>query len=378
MSARGSVKRDASGQWAYVFDRATPDGRRRQVRRRGFATRREATADMAKEAAKDTLGLYVDPAKITVGEYLTSRWLPSLAATVRPTTADTYRRLAAVHIIPALGALPVQKLDRATVSTWLGGLVAKGLSAKSIRNIHGVLAKALNDAVDLELVARNAAARPKGLPPARRPAPRAWTAEELRKFLGHTAADRLHPLWRLLATTGCRRGEALGLRWSDVDLDAGIITITRQRTIAGGRVVEGAPKTASGARTVSLDDGTVKVLRAWRSTQSAERLMMGAGWVDTGLVFTHPTGGGLWPQTVTAKLRTVAGELGLAPIGIHGLRHSAATNLIGAGVNPRVVQQRLGHAHVSVTLGLYTHVMPAHDRQAADLLATAIDSVTSL
>jgi integrase len=102
---------------------------------------------------------------------------------------------------------------------------------------------------------------------------------------------------------------------------------------------------------------------------------MGSGWPNNDLVFTHADGTGLWPQTITAHFRTIAGNLGLPTIGVHGLRHSAATFLIASGINPRVVQQRLGHAHVSVTLGLYTHVLPAHDRAAADTLAAAIDAV---
>jgi len=228
-------------------------------------------------------------------------------------------------------------------------------------------------------VSRNAAARPKGLPPARRPAPRAWSPDQLRTFLHGAAGDRLFPLWRLIAVTGCRRGEVLGLRWSEVDLEGGLITIMRQRAIAGGSVVEGAPKTNAGARTVALDEKTIAVLRSWRRLQSEERLFIGAGWLDTQLVFTHPDGSGLWPQMVTARFRAQAEALDLPLIGLHGLRHTAASAMIAAGVNPGVVQQRLGHAHVSVTLGLYTHVLPGHDEDAVALLARTIDesSVTN-
>jgi integrase len=172
-------------------------------------------------------------------------------------------------------------------------------------------------------------------------------------------------LWRLLATTGCRRGEAVGLRWADMNLDAGTVTITDQRTMAGGRVVEGSPKTQAGARTVALDPGTVVALKAWRAQQSAERLAMGRGRPDNGLVFTHTVGGGLWPQMVTSRFKSIAIDLELPLIGVHGLRHSAATWMIDAGVSPKLVQQRLGHADVSVTLWLYSHVMPGRDADAA-------------
>jgi integrase len=195
----------------------------------------------------------------------------------------------------------------------------------------------------------------------------------LQRFLDASASERLGPLWRFIASTGCRRGETLGLMWDDVDLDAGTATITRQRAIAGGTVVESAPKTKAGARAVALDAGTVVARRAWRATQNSERLAMGVGWPAANVVFTHPDGTGLWPQMVTARFRRLAGDLGLPAIGVHGLRHSAATWMIAAGVNPRVVQQRLGHAHVAVTLALYTHVLPGHDREAADALGRALD-----
>ena len=145
-----------------------------------------------------------------------------------------------------------------------------------------------------------------------------------------------------------------------------------QRIVAGETVIEGPPKTRSGARTVALDPETVTVLRSWRRVQAADRLLMGAGWSPTGLVFTNPDGGGLWPPRVTAEFRRVSGDLGLPLIGVHVLRHTAATWTIGAGVNLRVVQQRLGHTDVSVTLGLYTHVLPGQNRDAVAALGAAL------
>jgi integrase len=196
-------------------------------------------------------------------------------------------------------------------------MLARQMSPKSVRNVHGVLAKALTDAVDLQLVARNVASKT-ALPSVEHGAPRAWSASQLGAFLEHVAGDRLYPLWRLIAMTGCRRGEALGLRWADVDFDDATSTVTHQRTIAGSHVVEGAPKTKAGARKVALDAGTVAALKAWRAHQSSERLVMGGGWPDTGLVFTNPDGVGLWPQRVTARFRTIADELELPLIGVHG------------------------------------------------------------
>lgn len=373
MSREGSVRRDGPRRWLFVID-VTPPGaaKRKQVFRRGFKTKNEALAALEKLRSALRTGGYVEPSKLTVEAFIVDQWLPSLPARVRPTTADTYARLARTHIIPSLGDVLLQQLERAQVARWVAGLSAKGLSAKSVRNVFGVLSAALVSAHELELVPRNVAARLKSLPTAAPRAPRAWTAEQLGGFLDIAARDEFAALWRFVATTGCRRGEALGLRWADVDLEASTATIASQRTIAGGRVVEGAPKTRSGARTVALDVETLDGLRATKAEQNAGRLLMGAGWPRHDLVFTHRDGTPLWPQMVTARFRALAERAELPTIGLHGLRHSAATWMISSGVNPRVVQQRLGHANVSITLALYTHVLPGHDRAAADAFAQAL------
>ncbi len=373
---RGSVKRSGAG-WTFVFDVATIDGKRRQVRRRGFATRKAAEQALAEEMAKARGGELVTPTRLTLGQYLTNTWLPMVERSVRPTTFDSYRRAVSKHIIgtdvaPGIGGALLKGLDRATVVRFLGVLADRGLAPKTIRNVHAILSKALGDAQALNLVSRNVAHGVE-LPslPARQS--RAWSAEQLRVFLAHVSDDRWAPMWRVLATTGMRRGEVLGLRWGDVDLARAVVTITNQRTIAGGAVVEGEPKSSSGRRSISIDAATVTALRSWRRTQAAERLQMGAGWHPGDYVFTWPTGEPLWPQSVTAWFRDHARALELPNIGVHGLRHSAATWMIGSGVSPKVVTQRLGHAHVSITLQLYAHVLPAHDQAAADAFAAALD-----
>jgi len=312
-----------------------------------------------------------------VGRYLTETWLPAIVTRVRPTTGDMYRRIIAKHVVPALGAVRIQVLDTATVSAFVSSLLKKGLSPKTVRNVHAVVSKALADAVDAGVVQRNAASAVK-LPQVLKRAPRAWSAEQLGCFLDEVASDRHAALWRFLALTGCRRGEALGLRWTDVDLKAGTATLTNQRTIAGGSIVEGAPKTTSGARTLAIDAATVESLRALRAVQSSERLLLGASWPKDDLVFAHPDGNGLWPQTVTSRFKEIAARLELPLIGVHGLRHTAATWMISQGVSPKVVAERLGHSNVSITLGLYTHVMPAHDRGAAEAFAGALTNAPAL
>jgi integrase len=274
-----SVKKDTKrGTWYFIVDVPGPNGRRQQHRRRGFKTKKTAAAAQTELLASIRRGEYVSPSKATVATYLESTWLPAVARKVRPTTADGYRRAVAKHIAPHIGGVELQLLDEARVACWLGELTDAGLSPKSVRNVHGVLSAALEYArMPLRLVNRNVA-RGAELPALPQRKSRAWTAEQIGRFLAHVESDRWAPLWRLIATTGMRRGEALGLRWSDVDLERGVITITNQRTIAGGRMVEGVPKSDAGRRSVTVDAGTLAALRGWRRQQAHERLLVGAGW----------------------------------------------------------------------------------------------------
>jgi len=373
----GSVNQCTNGTWQFVADLGGDPltGKRRQVRRRGFKTKKEASAALHEFAVEARQGLAIPSSGVTVSRYLIDTWLPSISTRVRATTADSYKRLVMAHIVTAFGEAKLQSLDEPTIEQWVVQLSQRGLSPKSVRNIHAVLSKSLADAMRLRLVSRNVATRAL-LPKATRPAPRAWTADQLRTFLAHVADDRWAAMWRLLATTGMRRGEVLGVRWQDIDLASGTLTVRQQRTIAGGSVIEGPPKTSSGSRTIALDTGTVASLKAWRKVQNAERLAMGAGWQDTGgLVYTWPDGGAPWPQAVTAWFKTYCETLDLPAVGVHGLRHTAATWLIASGESPKLVAQRLGHAHVNVTLQLYSHVMPSHDRSAAEALAFALDRI---
>jgi integrase len=201
---------------------------------------------------------------------------------------------------------------------------------------------------------------------------RHWDADQAARFLGATTGDRLHPLWALLLDTGCRRDEVCALRWTgDVDLDAGLVTIRANRVHAGRRVVEGTTKTDR-VRSVDLDPRTVQVLRGWRKAQTAERLAAGPGSVDSGYVFTNEIGEPIRPDSLTYAFAKATRAAGVPDIGVHGLRHTAATLLLAAGIQPHVVQERLGHADIAITLGLYSHALPKQRADAARLLGDAI------
>jgi integrase len=171
-----------------------------------------------------------------------------------------------------------------------------------------------------------------------------WTADQVRAFLDHTAEHRLHAAFVLLATTGMRRGECLSLRWSDVDMNAGRVSISQTVIMVHHDVQVGARKTARERRTVALDPETVAALREHRKRQAAERLLMGAGFTDHGLVFCRPDGGPLHPERFSRTFSRETAKIGLPAIRLHDLRHTWATLALSAGEHPKVVQERLGHA----------------------------------
>ncbi|MEO8696043.1 MAG: site-specific integrase [Acidimicrobiales bacterium] len=201
-----------------------------------------------------------------------------------------------------------------------------------------------------------------------------WTADALRDFLERTSksGDRYHALWVLLATTGMRRGEALGLRWRDLELETGTAAVVQTVIVVAHRVQFGAPKTARGTRVVDLDSGTIAVLRAHRIRQLEERILLGAGWRDHDLVFCKVDGEPLHPERVSREFLRRIERWSLPPLTLHGLRHTWATLALKAGVHPKVVQERLGHATIGITLGVYSHVTAGMQRDAANTVAALL------
>jgi integrase len=386
----GTVKQDkARGSWYFVVDVPAPDGSRRQMRRRGFETKKAAAGALAALVTDMTRGTFVRPTKTDVRTFLVDDWLPAKRVTLKPSTAACYEQMLTSYVLPRLGGVELAKVDGGTLNALYADLLAHGrtgasgrsggLSPKTVRNVHGILHRAFADAVRWKRLAVNpcdSADRPRWAEPEMQ----AWTAEQLRAFLAHVATDRHAGPWHLLVTTGMRRGELLGLRWSDVDLAAARLTIRHTLTMVGDRPEPGTPKTRAGGRTIALDAATTAALKAWKAVQAAERLAMGAGWQDAdGLVVTDPDGTPVHPQVFSRRFKTHAERAGLPVIRLHDTRHSYATAALAAGVPVKVLSQRLGHADVGVTLKIYAHVMPGDDEAAANTVAAAIlgNSVTT-
>lgn len=357
---------------------ALADGQqRRQEWKSGFRTKQEAQRALNEVLTRLAQGTYVEPSRRTLAGYMTDEWLPAVAARVRPTTQENYRILVQHYVLPTLGATRLQDLSPAALNGLYGSLLASGgrdgagLAPKTVRNVHVLIHGALSDAVRWGKVMRNVAdlADPPRLP---RREMKVWSAEEMRRFLKSVADDRLYACWLLASTTGMRRGELLGLRWSDVDLRAGRVSIVQTATLVGHRVQFSEPKTARSRRSLALDSATMEALREHRKHQLAERLAWGSAYRESGRVFTREDGSPIHPELLADWFVSHAKRAGLPRIRLHDLRHSYATAGLAAGIPAKVVSERLGHASVGITLDTYSHVLPSMDEEAAGRVAALI------
>jgi integrase len=368
---RGTViKRGAT--YSIVLDLGRgPDGRRVRKWHSGFRTKKDAEQARVELLAKVDQGAYVEPAKLTVAAFLREQWLPGLRSQVRPGTWAEHRSKVEVHLSPAIGGLQLQRLGPGHLNAVYADLLERGLSARTVLHVHATIRRALADATRWGLVPRNVALLASPPRPGRTEL-QVWTAADLRSFLAFVEDDRLYALWLLAASTGMRRGEVLGLQWPDVDLGRARVAVRRSLVTVGHQVVVSEPKTAKGRRSVALDPTTVAAIKAWGKRQTAARLAWGPAWTDSGLVFTREDGRPLHPREVTRAFtrHVLAAELPM--IRLHDLRHTHATLALAAGVHPKIVQERLGHANIAITLDTYSHAVPALEEQAARTVAALV------
>ena len=393
---RGSIRQDTNGTWSYTVDISAPGEKRRQMRKRGFPTRRAAQTALTKVLRDLDTGAHVDPSRLTLADYIDSHWLPNARMRLRPSTLHSYQRNLRIHVLPALGATPLQRITGTQLTALYAHLLddgladrskarngSTGLSVRTVRYIHTIIGSILKSAVKARLLNHNPAdqAEPPRLSAAAdgTRAAKTWTAAELAAFLDATRGTREHALWHLLATTGLRRGEALGLGWANVDLDAARITIVRTlidiHDTDDDRPIWSDPKTAAGRRSVALDPGTVTILRAQKALRAQDRLIIGtSGNADVDdLVFTRADGRPYHPERLTRMFKAAAHAAGSPSIRLHDLRHTWATLALQAGIPAKIVQDRLGHSTVAITLNVYSHVTAKLQVEAADAVAALIE-----
>jgi len=365
--------------WTYVADagRDPATGKRRQRSKGGFGTRKAAEAAMRQYLHARKSGQLTEHTSATVGEYL-QQWLANQEPTARRTTFRGYQQ-DLERVVRCLGHVRLHELTpmqlEAAYAEMLKSGSSKGgpLSAKTVYNAHSSLRKALNDGVRLGALIRNPAMAARS-PKRTKPDMATWTAAQLGEFLTGVEDDPLQAAYVLIATTGMRRGEAMGLRWQDVDLDAGFVRIRQTLTAVSNGLVFDTTKTAKSQRRISLDQSTVAALRRHRARQAEDRLLAGEGWDESNdLAFTRADGTPVHPDRWTRAFQRHVTRLGLPELrGPHSLRHTWATLALEAGVHPKVVSERLGHSTIAITLDTYSHVVEGMDADAATRVADQI------
>ena len=367
------------GRWYWTINVKDPaSGRWRKKWSHAFDTQQAAWNDRVEVQRRVDRGEWADPGRLTVGEYL-ERWEASrpVGFGMRATTANTYgHQLAWAR--PTIGHLLLRELSPEHLRLMYRHLLERGakggkpLSVASVQGVHRVLHKAFDDAVEDGLLFRNPVSRVKRPVADRSPELRTWTVEHALKFLAAIQDDRLYAMWFLFLTTGMRRGEVAGLRWSDVNLSAGSIAVRSQRTTLDHEVVVNDPKTATSRAPVAIDSDVIHALRLHQQQQKEERHLMGQGWQDSGLVFVWPDGRPYHPQHVTRMCKRLSERAGVPAVTPHNLRHTCASLLVEAGIPLKVVQERLRHASYLTTADLYAHVGGGIQQEAAKTIESIL------
>jgi integrase len=417
--------------WTYRFrspERDPSTGDYPWISKGGFVTKKEAWTACREAMREADRGRVVRPSTRTVAQFL-AEWFTAIEPSIDATTWQNWKDYAQAYVIPRIGGQGLQNLDepqllklygkllaegrvkrdrnsemyaywsdrvakgenpaarevsdacqttihaaRAAVRRYRSGVIPKqmtgGLAPKTVRNIHAMIHRALVDAVAWRYIAYNPVSNIK---PPKRPRKRrmVWSPDQIQAFLMSVQRDRFAALFLLELTTGIRRGQICGLKWSAVDLDAGEITVHDSRVVVAGHARDKAGgKTENADQTISIDRATAAALRRWRERQDGEREFLGADYHPGDYVFTFEDGRPPHPDTIRQRFDRLAAAAGLSRITFHDLRHSYATGALKAGVSPKILSERIGHADVGFFLQTYAHVITNDDREAAEQAAS--------
>lgn len=369
----GHLEKRSKSSWTIVVEagRDPVTGKRRRVKVAFRGSKRDAEREMHRILHELETGTYVPPTHMTVGEYL-FWWLEHYArASTAPRTFESYEMIVRRHLVPALGSVPLQKLQPVQIQAYYTKAL-ETLSPRTVAYHHAVLHEALRHAVRWQLIRVNPADAVKR-PHYRRPAPTVLDEKGAAALLEAAAGHQDYYLILTALLTGMRQGELLGLRWEDVDLEAGVIYVRRAlQRIKGQGFVWRGPKTEAGRRAVAISPRVVAALRKLKREQASARLLLGEAYHDAGLVFCRPDGRPIDATALTKRFRKLADAVGFPNLRFHDLRHTHATLLLAQGVHPKIVQERLGHEDVTLTLNTYSHVLPGLQAEAAKKLDEAL------
>jgi len=379
---RGHIRRRSKGSWTIVVDagKDPETGKRHQQWHTVKGTKRDEQRVLREMLVVVEKGTYIKPSRLTLGEWL-DQWLNGyviMHTTQR--TQESYRSIIHRHLMPSLGSIPLNQLRPQQLQNYYAHALANGridkkggLSARSVLYHHRILSEALSHGVKMGVVARNVAdlvdpPRPVRLKMA------TLTPKEIGRFLDVAQETSYYVFFSTLLYTGLRRGELLALRWRNIDLDkASLYVVETAYKLGNGQYFIKETKTPHSRRAVSLHPSLVALMSEYRSDQELLRIQLGVILNDDDFVFIRPDGTPLNPNAVTLAFKRIICKAGLIHIRLHDLRHTHATLMLKAGIHPKVVSERLGHASIGITLDTYSHVLPGLQEAAAERFEKMLD-----
>jgi integrase len=358
---RGSVKKEGS-TWYYVFylDKDS-DGKRKQKKKRGFRTKKEAQKALTEAINAINKGVYVEPSKLLYKEYLV-QWFNTKKNSIGSQSVAVYENCIRKRIVPSLGNIALSKLSTIHIQSFIDSLYEERLSNPTIKKYLEIIRNSLNYALDFNLVINNVALKVK-IPKSHKKEMKVWNIEEANCFLNKAKYDIYYIVFQLALSTGMRQGEILGLRWKDVDFEKRLIYI-RQTLSHDGKTFNKGAKTKSSMRTINLSSSTIKVLKERKLYLAKEKLRMGPIYKDLDLIACTQYGTPLNASNIRRSFNRLIQMSNVPKIRFHDLRHTHATLLLSKGVNIKVISERLGHSNIKVTLDTYSHVLPTMQEEA--------------
>jgi integrase len=363
---KGSIRQRSKGSYQIRYEGPSDGtGKRKFLSETIKGSKKGAERVLRERLSAIENGGYVPRDKETVSDFM-QRWLDTYAATnTTLRTQEGYRGNIQRYINPAIGSVTVQTLTARHIQGMYAGMLERGLSNRTALHVHRVPRKALADGVKWGLLARNVADATTPPRPERKQV-EMWDSETANRFLEAAQESRFYGLYQLAILTGMRRSELCGLKWENVDLVSGRLSVVRTlQRIPGMGLVEGLPKTPRSRRSISLGPEGVSLLHTLRGQQIEQSLVAGPLWQNTGYVFTQADGTPVDPESVSKDFCAIVRKAGLPHLTLHGLRHAHATGLMVTGANPKVVSERLGHSNIAITMDIYSHVLPGLQEEAA-------------
>lgn len=380
----GTIRQRADGRWEARYTVGRDPGTGKQIQKSVYgSTQREVSEKLRKITASIDDRSYQEPCKMRLKEWL-DIWTSEYLGDVKPSTAHLYTEQVRLYITPALGAVRLDELNTHNIQIVYNRLKRgqggkPGLSPKTIRNIHGVLHKALQQAVDCDYLKVNPANSCK-LPKATQKEIQPLDEVQMQDFLNAIKGHRHEILYKVDLFTGLREGEILGLTWDCINFDKGTITIKQQlrrEQKKGGQYYLSDPKNGK-PRTIAPAPSVMKLLRIQRTRQLEQRLRVGELWQNTNMVFTNETGGYLSYRTVYDCFKRIVDKIGVPNIRFHDLRHTYAVNAIRAGDDFKTLQENLGHATAAFTMQVYGHVTEQMKKDSSDRMEQFMKGISGL